>query len=736
MIRKYLVRALFATFLIFESLSASSQLNKQAAKNLIIRILPKQADHFEVAYIPKEGNKDVFELESKDGKVILRGNNGVSVASALNYYLRYYCHCLITWNGVNLKLPEHLPVINKKIHKTSPYHKRYYLNYCTFNYTMSWWDWDRWQREIDWMALNGINMPLALTGQNAIWQKVYKQMGFTGNELDQFFSGPAFFAWFWMNNLDAWGGPLPQHWIDTHKALQKKILTRERSLGMTPVLPAFTGHVPPAFSKVFPQANVNKVKWGRNFPAVNILSPEDSLFTILGKKFLKEQSKEYGASHYHSADVFNEMTPPSDDSLYLNNISKKVYQSMYSVDTAAVWVMQGWLFHFNKKFWHSTQIKALLNGVPDNKMILLDLWSEQHPMWENTSAYYGKPWIWNMLHNFGGRIYLGGGMTCVVNQPAALLENSKAGKLAGMGLTMEAIEQNPALYQLMLDNVWRTTPVDLNVWIIDYVHQRYGVSNKEAIQAWKLLLRTVYAHPLSGYGGPKSVITMRPKFIEFKNKKNRIFNYSFDSLLKAWDLLLKASPALQNNDGYQYDLVNTGRQVLADYAVLMEQQIEKAYQVKDIPKLEQLSNQYLYLIDDMDKLLGTRKDFLLGRWLQSAKDWGVTQKEKYLYEFNARDQITLWGNKTSTLHDYARKQWNGLLSGFYKKRWRQFFDYALKCLKNNKPFNQKTINEKMEDWEWNWTHGHEKYATLPEGNPVKISKELFDKYIQVIQKGN
>jgi hypothetical protein len=36
-----------------------------------------------------------------------------------------------------------------------------------------WWDWERWEKEIDWMALHGINLPLAFTGQETIWQKVF-----------------------------------------------------------------------------------------------------------------------------------------------------------------------------------------------------------------------------------------------------------------------------------------------------------------------------------------------------------------------------------------------------------------------------------------------------------------------------------------------------------------------------------------------------------------------------------
>src|SRR4051812_8943285 len=212
--------------------------DKKAVNDLVKRVLKEQAAHFETDFIPQENGKDVFELESKNGIILLRGSNGISVASALNYYLQNYAHCDLSWNGSNMNLPNPLPVVKEKVHKTTPYQYRYYLNYCTFNYTMSWWSWDRWQWEIDWMALNGVNMPLALTGQNSIWDRVYKGMGFTDKDLSSFFSGPSYFNWFWMGNIDGWGGPLPQSFMRNHEALQKKILERERSLGMTPVLPA------------------------------------------------------------------------------------------------------------------------------------------------------------------------------------------------------------------------------------------------------------------------------------------------------------------------------------------------------------------------------------------------------------------------------------------------------------------------------------------------------------------
>ena len=307
-----------------------------AAEALVGRVTGKHVRDFEVVVTPgQKDGKDWYAFYASDnGKIVLEGNNGVSVASALHRYLRQYCGWHWSWCGTATDLPEVLPLPHDRVEKTSPYRFRYYLNYCTFNYSMSWWDRDRWQQEIDFMAMNGINMPLAITGQNTVWQKVYRKLGFTDEELDGFFSGPAFFNWFWMGNLDGWGGPLPQSFVDAHEVLQKFILGRERSLGMTPVLPAFTGHVPPSFETRFPEAKVDKTEW-IDYPAVSLLSPADSMFSVIAKMFIEEEINTYGTNHFYTADTFNENLPPTSDPDYLASMSRVVYDGMSAVDPEA-----------------------------------------------------------------------------------------------------------------------------------------------------------------------------------------------------------------------------------------------------------------------------------------------------------------------------------------------------------------------------------------------------------------
>ena len=187
--------------------------------------------------------------------------------------------------------------MTEKIRRVSPYQYRYCFNFCAFSYTLAWWDWDQWQRMIDWMALHGINMPLAVTGQEAVWQNVYRQMGLTDEQLSDFFVGPGFLPFGWMGCLDGWGGPLPQSWIDSHAQLQQKIVARERELGMTPVLQGFTGHVPAALRERFPEAKFQQLPSWCEFPGTQFVDPSDPLFEQIGKAFIEEQTRLYGTDH-------------------------------------------------------------------------------------------------------------------------------------------------------------------------------------------------------------------------------------------------------------------------------------------------------------------------------------------------------------------------------------------------------------------------------------------------------
>ncbi|PKU65022.1 alpha-N-acetylglucosaminidase [Dendrobium catenatum] len=295
-----------------ESLRAPPSVQLAAAQGVLRRLLPRHTSSFLLKVVPK-GLCESFSCfrigsvvnSSLNGpEIMIEGSTAVEVSSGLHWYLKYWCGAHISWDktgGVQVDTvpsPGSLPRVEGqgvKVERPVPWN--YYQNVVTSSYSFAWWDWKRWEKEIDWMALQGVNLPLAFNGQEAIWKKVFKDFDVGNEDLGNFFGGPAFLAWARMGNLHGWGGPLSQNWLDQQLNLQKLILPRMIELGMTPVLPAFSGNVPAIFRKIFPTANITRLS---NWNTVNgdprwcctyLLDPSDPLFIEAGRAFIKQQIK-------------------------------------------------------------------------------------------------------------------------------------------------------------------------------------------------------------------------------------------------------------------------------------------------------------------------------------------------------------------------------------------------------------------------------------------------------------
>ncbi|MBN2327937.1 MAG: alpha-N-acetylglucosaminidase [Candidatus Omnitrophica bacterium] len=692
----------------------------RSAQQVVQRYAPQHSESFILSQMPPLEGRDVFEIESLNGKIVLRGNNGVSLCSAFYWYLKEYCHANISWNGMQIDLPNALPEVPHKIRRTSPYRYRYFFNYCCFGYSLAWWDWEQWEFIIDWMAMNGVNMPLAVTGQEATWRTVMQTLGLGEDSIQDFFAGPPYLPFQWMGCLDGWGGPLPQSWIDQHAELQKKILARERELGMTPVMQGFTGHVPASIQKKHPNAKLQNIQW-IDWETV-FLDPLDPLFEKIGKTFLEQQIEQYGTSHLYAADTFIEMSPPCSDPQFLNDMGKSLHSTLASADSEAIWVMQGWIFYNNAKFWQPAQAQAFLDGVPDDRMILLDLYCDVAPVWKKTESFYGKPWIWCVLQNFGNTIALSGPLPRINQELFNAANDPDRGKLSGIGMIQEGLGYNPVVFEFMTEMTWRDQPVDLDRWMANYAVRRYGRSLESACNAWMLLKDSVY----NDRHAPHSMVTARPAYREA------------DPILKAgdskeltlaWEQLLQCRDELSQSDSYRFDLVNVTRQVLSNRAAAKYARVISAYRQKDASEFRSAARDYLQLLSDLDTVLATRAEFLLGKWIADAKRWGGNDEERRLFEWNARNMITLWGDSRSSLHDYARKEWSGLISGFYHPRWKRFFNRLDESLEAGKEFNNDAFTSEIQDWEKSWTHQQNPHPENPIGDSIEISNRLYHQYV-------
>lgn len=698
-----------------------AQLWSNPVNGLLERIDPGASKKFIIQV--KKGQSDFFELDQKGDKVVIRGNNYVNIATGLNWYLKYYAGIHLSWNGMTAKLPESLPKVSTPVRKETNLSLRYDFNYCTYSYTMAFWDWKRWEKEIDWMALHGINLPLAVVGQECVWKNMLEKLGYTKEEINKFIAGPAFLAWWAMNNLEGWGGPNPDSWYTQQEALQKKILKRMREYGIEPVFPGYSGMVPHDANKKL-GLNVTKPALWNGFTRPAFLLPTDSRFNEIASLYYKELEKLFGKANYYSMDPFHELEDAG--SVDFDAAGKAVLKAMKDVNPKATWVIQGWTENPRPEM-----IKNLNNG----DILILDLFSECRPMWgipsiwKREKGYEQHDWLFCMIENFGGNVGLHGRMDQLLNNFYLTKNNPLAAHLKGIGLTMEGSENNPVMFELMCELPWRPEKFTKEEWLKDYLFARYGVRDEKITQAWSILADGIYNCPFGNnqQGPHESIFCGRPGLNNFQASSwSKMQNY-YDptSTEAAARLMLEVADKYKGNNNFEYDLVDIVRQSLSDRGRIVYNQTIADFKSFDKKSFAAHSQEFLNILLAQDRLLGTRSEFRVGRWIEQARNLGTTPEEKNLYEWNARVQITTWGNRVCAndggLRDYAHKEWNGLLKDFYYKRWAAYWQ-TLQDVLDGKPMVELDYYAMEEPW----TLAHNPYASQPEGDCVSVAKEVFN----------
>lgn len=699
--------------------------DEKAAQELAGRVVPSLASHITFIQDSDNDSIDRFTLASEGEKIVIRGNNAGSMAVGLNYYLKKYCLTEVSWYANEpVTVPDNLPHVDEEITVDARVPDRFFLNYCTFGYTMPWWDWADWERFIDWMALNGVNMPLAITGQEAIWYKVWHKLGLSDEEIRNYFTGPSHLPWHRMCNVDRWQGNLPTEWLDEQAELQKQIVDRERSLSMRPVLQGFAGHVPAELKEKYPDARTTYVSMWGGFPAeyrCTYLSPEDPLFAKIQKEYLTEQTKLYGTDHLYGVDPFNEVEPPTWNADSLAIISHGIYESLVAADADATWVQMGWLFYNARNKWTPERVKAYLTGVPQGKMILLDYYCERVEEWKLLDKFYGQPYIWCYLGNFGGNTFLASPFANVESRINDVLANGGS-NLAGLGSTLEGFDVNPFMYEFVFENAWNFPEHDNIAAIAD---RRTGRVDQKARQAWRLLADSIFIQNTGCTQGP--LLNARPCFegVTWWTVKPQV-KYANANLIEAWGQLLELDSC--TTDAYRFDVVNFGRQALGNHYMTLRDNFTKAYRAGDIETARGIAAKMKELAADITEILRGHQSFSLKEWIDDARAKGIDDTQKEYYERNARTLVTIWG-PGKNLNDYANRQWAELNASYYSPRWAMFLDDALTALENGRPFDQDAFYEKSRAFENAWIEpSQQKIEYLEPLDGVEVARRMYKKY--------
>jgi alpha-N-acetylglucosaminidase len=737
----------FATALLLCA-SVFAQNSVEDVQALAERILPRQSRNID--FVQVESEEDFYSLETLGKKLVISGNNANSMAVGLGNYLRDWCNINVSWFARDaVKEPRTLPVVSEKVSRNALVGYRFFLNYCTYGYTLCWWKWKDWERFIDWMALHGVTLALANTGQEAVWQKVWMQFGLTEQQTREYFTGPAFLPWHRMSNIDFWDGPLPQSWIDSQAELQKKIVDRELSLGINPILTAFNGHVPAALKAIYPDADIKPLsdwglfeqKQGETRCRCSYLSPSDPLYNAIQKAFLKEQREMYGRDcHIYGIDPFNEVDPPCWDADFLEEAGRNTYETLAENDPDAIWLQMGWLFYHDKR-WTPDLVKAYIGSIPKGKLVMIDYYCEKAEVYRTTDSFFGQDFIWSYLGNFGGNTMISGDIKDVsFKLDRAYVEAGEGMK--GVGCTLEGLGVDSPLYEYVLDRAWEKTKSD-ELWIKKLADSHIGFEDEQTRRAWL----TMYEHCQKQLAGDRGMTaTCRPNMAGWNNWRNRGCNYDNHYLLEAWGYLCSAGKS--KSAAYRFDCVNIGRQCLENYFSDLYQELLAAYKNKNIDVFHSVAGRMLGVLDDLEKLCATDSYFLMGKWIKDARNHGTSKKEKNYLERDARLLLTCWAYRGSNLRDYANRCWNGMISTYYKPRWASFINMLSDSLRDGTAANYQDWEGWSKSFEWKWatgewidTPGYDeehicgafksrkgRFISRPKGNPVKTSKALYEKY--------
>ena len=708
----------------------------EAAYDLIERVTPGYGKQFRLELIGQVDGEDAYEIDAGDGKIVLRGNNTIALATAFNQYLKYTCHAHVSWFGDQLHLPERLPLPEKPVKNTINGKYRVYMNYCTLSYSAAWWDWKRWERELDYMAMNSINMPLSVVGLEAVWYNTLLKHGFTDEEARRFLAGPAHFAWQWMQNLQSYGGPLPKSWIEKHAELGRQIMERELELGMQPLQQGFSGYVPRELKDKYPEAKIRLQPSWCGFTGAAQLDPTDSLFQVLGRDFLEEEKRLFGAYGVYAADPFHESVPPVDTPEYLGAVGHAIHKLFKDFDPQALWAMQGWSLR-----------ESIVKAVPKEDLLILDI---NGAISRRDSAAWGYPLVAGSLHNFGGRVNLHGDLRMIAGNPYERAKD-KNPHVCGSGLFMEAIGQNPVYYDLLFEMPLHHDSVDIVAWLGQYAQRRYGAASEAAVEAWKCLLEGPY-RPGTDVPERSSIIAARPAVNVKKSGPNAGLGIPYDPrlLIEAEGLLLKDSARLKDSKPYRFDIVDVQRQLMSNLGQAIHRRAAEAFVQKDKEAFALHSRRFLEMLDDVDTLLRTRTEFNFDCWLSQARSWGETEEEKALLEKDAAALVTIWGGDGDPfIFDYSWREWTGLIKDYYRPRWEKFYamlqehlDKGLPYVEEGLPqthgreaFRANDFYDSLADWELQFVAApHNIRVPLVAGDELETAARMYRKYAMLARE--
>jgi Alpha-N-acetylglucosaminidase (NAGLU) tim-barrel domain/Alpha-N-acetylglucosaminidase (NAGLU) C-terminal domain/Alpha-N-acetylglucosaminidase (NAGLU) N-terminal domain len=689
-------------------------------RQVLVRLLHERASQFELGRIAANDGRERFRISTENGRIKVEGSTPSALLFGVNWYLKYVAHVQVSTNGIRLGEASPLSPPAAVIEKETPYAYRYALNQNVDGYTAPYWSWPRWEHEIDVLALSGINAMIVERGMDAVLYRTFRAVGYSDSEIRGWITQPAHQNWQLMGNLCCFNGPISGSLLAKRASSAQRIIARLRELGMTPLLPGFYGIVPADFQKKFPDAHVIPQGEWAGFTRPGWLDPRDPLFAKLAAAFYRYQRELFGDSSIYDMEVFQEGGTSGD--VPVPEAARAVQNALSAARPDASWMMLAW---------QGNPRPDLIDGVDRRHLLIIDIDHDRLPRDDRDKDFHGAPFLFGGIWEFGGRTTLGANIGNITERLQRLGRGNH--NMMGTAVFTEGMDTNPFAFELFTEMAWRSEPVDIARWTTDYVRRRYGAADPHALAAWKTLLNTAYNIRIDDVqfnserdAAQESLFDAQPSLNvnRASHWSPEAMRYDAEGFQRALPQMLQVAPALRASETYQYDLVDIARQTVANESRMLLPQIKTAYDAKDGPRFEVLTQRWLHLMDMQDQLLAANRFFLVGAWLAHVRPWASSLEEAARLEYDARSILTTWGDRKASegadLHDYGNKDWAGLTRDYYRARWQTYFDSLDAELRTGSPGGPI-------DWFAlgdAWNHGTQRYSDRPRGDAYAIAKRI------------
>jgi alpha-N-acetylglucosaminidase len=689
------------------------------AQAVLHRLVPKLASQFELVLEPGPRKEDGFRIAGSTGHIEVRAATIPTLLYGVNWYLKYVAHLQVSPNGSQLgAMGLKLPAPDAAIQKRALYPWRYALNENTDGYSTPYWDDDRWQHEIDILALSGTNAVLLERGTDLVLYRTFRDAGYSDAAIRQWITQPAHQNWQLMGNMCCFNEPISLALMERRAQSARHIVAMLRSLGIVPVLPGYFGMVPADFAERHAGAHViEQGQWG-GFDRPGWIDPRDPWFERLAASFYRHQRDLFGDSAVYDMELFQEGGGAGD--VPIGSAARAVQLALLRAHPDARWMQMAW---------QKNPAPELLAAVDTEHMLIVDIEQGRIARDHRDQEFHRVPWLFGGLWQFGGRNTLGAPLyDYAVRLP--LLAREPSSRIAGIALFTEGLDTNPFAFDLYMEMAWHEAPVDLANWARDYAWRRYGKPDAHAARTWGILVKTAYgfradATPLPGDrdAAHDSLFAAEPSLTttHAATWSSDLLRYDLADLQPALTELLQVAADLRATETYRYDLVDISRQVLANESRRLLPLIRRAYESADMSRFEVLTGEWLRDMRLEDELLRTNEFFLLGRWLAYVPAWASSASELARLNYDARSILTTWGGRKASedgpLHDYANRDWAGLTASYYLPRWQLYFDTLRQAMRDGTP-------PQPIDWYAfgdRWNRGVQHFATRPEGDSYGVA---------------